>query len=106
MATTTNLKRAMDAVDELDNQEFSALIDYIRYKVKARQQDNAARIAATLNVGDRVRLHSIKPLYLQGMTGTISSRRNTKFVVTLDRGPTKKFRSGEVICGAATLEKI
>ena len=103
----TKLMEAMDIVDRLDDEEFSQLIDYIRYKVKARRNEKSAKTLATLKVGDRVRIVGpTKPQYLAGMTGTIEKRRQTKLVVKLSAGPVGKFRDGKVICPASMLEKI
>lgn len=102
----TPLKKAMDIVDNLDDQDFNMLIDYIRFKVKARQKERAARAAADVNIGDRVRLINIKPQYMIGQTGVVESKNQTRFTVKLDRGPIKKFRTGTVICSPACLERI
>lgn len=42
------------------------------------------RAAQRLSAGDRVRLHNIKPRYLEGAPGTITGRQGTRFLVTID----------------------
>jgi len=103
----TKLMDAMDLIDRLDDEEFSQIIDYIRYKVKARQKEKSARAFATITVGDRVRIVGpTKPQYLAGQTGTIEEKRQSKLTVKLSGGPVGKFKSGKVICPASMLEKI
>lgn len=103
----TNLSRAIELVDDLNDQEFSSLIDYIRQASKLRQGRRSAVAYATLQEGDRVSLSgNNKPAYLNRQIGTIVEKRQTRMVVELDCGPIGKFKSGRVICPASVLTKI
>lgn len=108
MITSSNpkVRQGMDLVDSMEPEELDQLVDYIRVVFKTKRAQNAARSFAELQVGDPVRLRNIKPQYLIGMTGVIEEKRQTRLVVKLDRGPTKKFHSGRVVCSASSLTKI
>jgi hypothetical protein len=108
MVTSDNpkVRKGMDLVDEMDADELSSLVDYIRMVYKSKRSMDKARAFATLREGDHVRLGNIQPLYLQGLTGVIEEKRQTRITVKLDRGPTKKFRSGSVVCTPTSLTKI
>lgn len=108
MITSNNpkVRQGMDLVDSMEPEELDQLVDYIRVVFKSKRDQNNARTFATLREGDQVRLKNIKPQYLIGMTGVVESKRQTRITVKLDRGPTKKFRSGKVICSPASLERI
>ena len=100
------VRKGMDLVDEMEREELDALVDYIRQVYKNKSALDKARTFASLREGDKVRLRNIKPLYLNGLTGTVEEKRHTRITVKLDRGPTKKFRSGKVICTPTSLTKI
>lgn len=104
---TTRVQQGMDLIDEMEVDELNTLVDYIRHIYKTKRSQNAARKFATLAVGDRVRyLGPVRPGYLEGKTGEIVEKRQTRLVVQLDCGPIGKFRSGRVIAQPASLEKI
>lgn len=103
---TPRVQQGMDIVDEMNTEELNALVDYIRHVYKNKSSMDKARAFATLRVDDRVRLGNIKPQYLTGLTGVVVEKRQTRITVKLDCGPIKKFRTGKVICSAATLTKI
>lgn len=103
---TDKVQQGMNLVDDMDRAELGALVDYIRHVYKSKGALDKARAFGSLKVNDRVRLRNIKPLYLQGLTGVVEEKRQTRIVVKLDRGPTKKFRTGRVVCTPTTLELI
>lgn len=107
MVTSDNpkVRKGMDLIDSMEVEELDALVDYIRQVFKSKRQQDRNRAFATLKVGDRVRYHNCRPLYLNGMTGTILEKRESRFRVQLDR-PTGKFRTGIVISSPSSLEKI
>lgn len=65
------------------------------------------RILSTIKVGDRVRLRNVKPLYLNGIAGTVSGMKGNKYRVDLDRPcdprALKRFR-GMPLCLPTMLE--
>lgn len=105
-ANNSLVKAGIDLVDEMSADELNELVDYIRLVFKAKRQQDAARIRATLKVGDRVQIVNCKPQYIVGLTGTIEEFRNSRITVKLDRGPTRKFASGKVICTPNSLRKL
>jgi ribosomal protein L21E len=61
---------------------------------------------ASVKVGDRVRINrSVRPLYLQGATGTVTGWSGQSVVVQLDV-PVGRFTTGEVRCPPLGLEPI
>lgn len=64
--------------------ECEAIFDTCRDRVKALHDINARANAASLNVGDKVRLIGISPKYLNGCKAVIDAKRNGRFVVKLD----------------------
>jgi hypothetical protein len=101
------LQEGFDLVDEMTTDELSSLVDYIRGVFKSKRQQDNARALATLKVGDRVRLSgTYKPQYLNGLTGVVKEKKQTRIVVTLDRGPVGKFRTGNVVTTAGGLTKL
>lgn len=103
---TDKVRQGMDLIEEMDTDELNTLVDFIRTVYKNKRSTDKARAFATLREGDRVVLGNIKPLYLAGLTGVIDEKRQTRVTVKLDRGPTKKFRSGKVVCTPTSLTKI
>lgn len=102
------VRQGMDLIDRMDADELSELVDYIREVFKSKRSLDAARKRTQIRVGTtRVRIsNKIKPIYLQGQTGTITKMRDTRVEVTLDRGPQGKFRSGVVVCNPSTFDII
>jgi hypothetical protein len=99
-----NLQKAIDLVDELTDEEFHSLIDYIRSTVKSRAARKNAMAQARIKVGTRVRFEGPrKPQYLSGLTGVVEEKRQTRVLVKLDRGPVGKFRNGKVLTHAGGL---
>lgn len=93
----------MELVDEMNADELNQLVDYIREVFKSKRNQDAARKRAAMKIGDRVQLINIKPAYLQGLTGVIEEFRTSRVTVKLDRGPTRKFASGKVVCSPNSL---
>lgn len=103
----TNLKKSMDLIDQLSDQELDSLVDYIRHTYKLRKNQRSARAFAQLEEGDRVRIiGNTKPQYLSGMTGSVHEKRTSRITIKLDHGPVGKFRTGKVICSPSMLQKI
>lgn len=103
----TLLKQGMDLVDGMDNDELHLFIDYLRTVIKNRHQVSAAKAFMEIRIGDKVRISgNIKPMYLRGLTGIVDEKRQSRVTVKLDRGPTKKFRSGKVICPPTALTRV
>lgn len=78
--------------------------------ISRRQRDHyraATHQAATdLQIGDRVRLTGdMRPLYLQGATGTITGWAHTNAVVELDN-PTGRFTHGQIRCPPLGLQRL
>lgn len=100
------VQEGIELIDAMDADELNQLIDYIRETVKAKRSQANAKAKAALEVGDRVRLTGrYKPQYLQGLTGKVVEKLNTRVVVQLDR-PVGKFTTGEVHTNAAGLTVI
>lgn len=71
-----------------------------------RQRTTSRHAAARIDVGDRVRLtHGIRPLYLQGATGTVTGWVGQRAVVQLDE-PTGRAIDGVVRCPPLALERL
>lgn len=105
-STNPKVRQGMDLVDSMEAEELNELVDYIRVVFKTKRAQQNARANASLKVGDRVRLTgAYKPQYLRGLEGEVTSKRNTRIEVTLDR-PVGKFWNGKVICTAGGLTKI
>lgn len=85
-------------------------IERIAFAVSERQKKlrvtHGLEMAGKLGLGDVVVIGAVRPQYLQGMTGQIVEKQGRKIHVKLDAGPTRKFRSGVVICNAAALKKL
>lgn len=100
------VKEGMDLIDSMNAEELNLLVDYIRYIYKAKRQQAAGRSFATIQVGDRVKMGSCKPLYLSGQTGEVVEKKNSRILVLLDCGPVGKFKTGKVLCAPSTLTVI
>ena len=103
----SRLDRGIALVDEMDADELNQLVDYIRAVFKTKRDQDAAKVRASLRIGDRVKLQgNYKPQYLTGLTGVVEEFKNTRILVKLDRGPTRKFASGKVLCTPGGLKKL
>lgn len=61
---------------------------------------------ASFRAGDRVLInHHLRPLYLQGLAGTVMGTRGEQVLVRLDR-PVGRFADGELRCSPGALEKL
>jgi hypothetical protein len=101
------IQKGIELVDSMTDEELSKHIDYIRATLTSRRRNKADKNRALLEVGDSVVIEgNTKPKYLQGMTGTIEAKRDTRVAVRLDAGPTGKFRSGVVLFNPAGLRKV
>ncbi len=100
------VRQGMDLIDRMEADELNELVDYIREVFKSKRAMDRARAFTDFQVGDKVQLQKLKPQYLNGLTGEITERLQTRFVITLDRGPIKKFRSGTVRVSPVALTKI
>ena len=75
-----------------------------RHQDRRREASNQA--AAQFQVGDRVTLtNGIRPLYLQGATGTVTGWAHQNAIVHLDH-PTGRFPGGEIRCPPLGLRRL
>ncbi len=80
----------------------AAIADRRRHVAEAA----SIRALASVSVGDRVRIgRAIRPLYLQGSTGTVTGWSGQSVVVQLDF-PIGRFTTGEVRCPPLGLEPL
>ena len=101
------VRKGMDLIDDMTDEELTSLVDYLRYVLKDRANRRNMKARAEVQVGDKVKFAGrLKPQYLTGMTGVVTEKRQTRILVKLDRGPTKKFRTGEVLANPSSLEVI
>lgn len=71
-----------------------------------RRREAARQAAARFQVGDRVMIdRAIRPLYLQGATGTVTGWSGHSAVVQLDV-PAGRFATGELRCPPLGLHRI
>src|SRR5690348_16599580 len=107
MGNDPEVQAAMDMVDQMTDTQLNSFVDYIRYTLKDRANRRNAKARALIRVGDRVKFAGkMKPAYLEGLTGEVIEKRQTRVLVKLDRGPTKKFTSGGVLANPSSLEVI
>ncbi|MGH3423016.1 MAG: hypothetical protein ACRDOD_25860 [Streptosporangiaceae bacterium] len=75
-----------------------------RHRQLVRIESNQA--GARIKLGDRVRInHTIRPLYLNGATGTLIDWTGQRAVVQLDH-PTGRFTTGEIRCPPLGLDHL
>lgn len=75
-----------------------------RHQDRRREASNQA--AAQFQVGDRVSLtNGIRPLYMQGATGTVTGWAQHNAIVHLDH-PTGRFPGGEIRCPPLGLRRL
>jgi hypothetical protein len=60
-------------------------LDALMDAVVARRKNARSRAAASLSVGDRVRLRGIRPKALEGATGTVKNIARTRIGVQIDK---------------------
>lgn len=65
--------------------ELDDVIDAIQDAARAREKIVHRNRAASVKIGDRVRLTGIRPKALDGATGTVRSRRQTSLMVEIDK---------------------
>ncbi len=71
-----------------------------------RRRDASNQAAAQFQIGDRVALtEGIRPLYLQGATGTVTGWAHHNAIVHLDH-PTGRFPGGEIRCPPLGLRRL
>lgn len=103
----TKLQQGFDLVDQMNADELDQLVDYIRQVFKTKRTHDAARMYATLKLGDRVQFNdNNKPKYLNGQTAVVVEKKDSRISVRLDRGPQGKFRTGTVLAPASALIKL
>lgn len=103
----TKVEQGIALVSDMTDEELNRLVDYIRGEYKERANARNRKARATLQVKDKVMFAGkMKPQYLTGLTGEIVEIRQTRMVVLLDRGPTKKFTNGRVVANPSSLKKI
>ena len=101
------MQELINLTEELTDEELSEYVDWLRSHMKDRANRRNAKARALIKVGDRVRIAGkTKPQYLMGMTGEVIEKRQSRVTIKLDRGPTKKFRSGQVIISPSILEVV
>lgn len=98
---------ATELVGLMTDAQLDKFVDFIRDELRDRARRRNRMAKAQLNIGDKVKIAGkTKPQYLQGMTGEIIEIRQSRVLMKFDRGPVKKFRSGNVLINPAILEKI
>lgn len=105
--TEPRLSSLIEVTEQLTDEELSSYVDWLRVHMKDRANRRNAKAKALIKVGDRVRLAgNYKPQYLNGQTGVVVEKKQTRVLVKLDCGPLKKFRSGQVLTTPSGLEVI
>jgi hypothetical protein len=85
--------------------ELALLHDAVVDRIETMQAMQTAAALLAIDVGDRVALNdTVRPHYLRGATGTVTSLLGDQVVVALDQ-PIGRFRSGELRCSPLALEK-
>jgi len=76
--------------------------------IRERRSQLSRRSFFEFKVGDRVRFnHTVKPYYLIGVTGTITSKKQTKLVFTPDPSQMLgRFRGGPITTPPSLLERV
>lgn len=73
---------------------------------KAKQKSIARMMVRTLKPGDRVRIGSIKPRYMEGVTGQVVECRETKIEIEIDEGQYTGRFGRKLIVPASSLSII
>jgi ribosomal protein L21E len=92
----------------IEDGELDDWLDQIIGAAQERRQLVRTRAARKLKTGDKIEFVSIKPKYMEGLTGKIVGKRGTKFRVVLDEdSKVGRFANApEVICPGSILRKI
>lgn len=103
----SQMEELISLTEGLTDRELTNYVDWLRTHMKDRANRRNAKAKAIIQVGDKVVFAGkLKPQYLIGLTGVVTEKRQSRILVKLDRGPTKKFRSGEVLANPSSLEVI
>ena len=79
------IQELLTAIGQLDNEaDCNLLFEALRAQTRHVRATAARLNASTLKAGDKVRLHGIRPKYLDGATGIVVSLNGTKIEVRLD----------------------
>lgn len=84
------------------------IYDALKRRGQISRQIEAATAIGTLNTGDKVELHGLRPQYLNGLTGVVLNKRQTRITVKLDNPELAgKFAyGGTVTAPAACLKAV
>lgn len=92
--------------DDDDDDDLARLRDAVVERLETIHAVRSASALLALEVGDRIALnHSVRPQYLHGASGTVTSLTGDQALITLDR-PIGRFRSGRLRCSPLALEKL
>ena len=81
-------------------------LESLQNALDSRSKINDVKKAAMFKIGDKVRFINGRPKYLCGLTATIVSKKQKRFVVKFDEGQDTGRFYGNVTCPANLLEKI
>jgi hypothetical protein len=103
-----NTAEVIAAIDTMDSDDLGLVLDAYKARMKYVREASSRQAAATIKVGDKIRLSGLRPKYLNGLTGVVVSRNGDKFSVAFD--DESKWASGrygdQVTVPAATLTVI
>lgn len=104
---------------ENSSDQLLGLIDYIArmgitelalVEMACQQRRKRLRASNPLRVGDRVRLTSCKPQYLEGTLATVVEKKQVKFLIELDENvdprAIQRFRGRRIVAPPTILEKV
>lgn len=92
MTATATAATLSTATDFILNQATETDIEAILRAVNARQRMILAQRAAVVTIGATVTFANLKPKYLNGLTGTVSSISGTSASILLDKESTDSIR--------------
>ena len=93
-----------DIVAEVLSGKLDDHLSYISNTVRGRREELTSRVAASLQMGDAVKIIGIKPKYMIGATAKIVRVNRKRAVVNLDRD-FGRFH-GDITVPLACLQKI
>jgi len=93
-----------DIVAEVLSGKLDDHLSYISKTVRGRREELTSIVAASLQMGDAVKIIDIKPKYMIGVTAKIVRVNRKRAVVDLDRD-FDRYR-GEITVPLACLQKI
>lgn len=91
-----------------NEEQLMLLNTFLVSELKSQRRLRAVQTRQQMASGTRVRIvQGIKPRYLAGLTGTVTSFKGDSVEIRLDCGPINRFRTGTVIFrNASALEVL